>query len=93
MARCAGIAPGHSIMPGHTGPALPHAAEDRIAGIGRTVHERRNLQYLLAREQLGIHTVDLHGVDEARGDFHLDLAVGDHHHAALREHDVVVQLA
>ena len=87
------ITPGDGVMAGNAGPALPAAAEDRIARAVAAIEQRRLFEHAVRSQQLGIGAVDLHGVDDARSDFHLGVGMRDRHHAALRQHDVVVELA
>ena len=87
------IAPGDRVVAGDAGAALPHPAEDRVARVVAAIEQRCLVEDLVGAEQFGVGTVDLHRVDDARGDLHLALGMGDGDHATLREHDVVVDLA
>ncbi len=80
-------------MPSDAGARLPNASMDRKTRFWREIVDRRDAAHILRREQLGVDAVDLHGVDGSGGDLHLRLAMADRHHAARREHDVVVQLS
>ncbi len=86
------VAPGDRIVPGDAGAALPDAAEHRIARLIAGIEQRRFFEDLRPRHQFGISAVDLHRVDGPRRDLHLGVGVRDCRHAALREHDVVIQL-
>jgi hypothetical protein len=88
----AGIAPGNGIVTRDAGTGLPDRAMDRIAGLRRIIVDRHPALDLGKVQKAGIDAVDLHGIDHAGGHLHLG-GTGDHlHHAALRQHDVVVQL-
>ncbi len=80
-------------MPRGARTPLPGGAMDRVAGVGGEVQQRRALADLLGAEQFGIGAVQLHRVDLPRGHLHFRLGMGQYQHAALREHDVEVQIA
>ena len=85
------IAPGHRIMARGPGPCLPERAQHRIA---RTVEIDNRYQFLdpLRRNPLCRHTLQRVGMGRTLVATDLVLGLGQHHHAARREHDVVVQV-
>jgi len=68
------------------------AALDRKARFRREVEQRRDAAHVVGGKELSVDAVDLHGVGGACRDFHLGLAVRHHDHAALRQHDVVIEV-
>ncbi len=88
----AGVAPGDGVVAGGAGAALEGGAEDGVAGAGIDV-ERRAEGLGLGGGQPGVvDAVQAVRVDVALGGLHVVDVVGEHHHAALGVHDVVVQV-
>ncbi len=88
----AGIAPGHRVVPRRAAAPLQGRAQDRIAHVGGDVQRRAVGLGLLRRQPLVVDAVAAVGVDVALEHLHVVHGVGQHHHPALGEHDVVVQL-
>src|SRR5690242_11118778 len=86
------IAPGHRIVTRGAGPSLPYAAKHRKTRIRREIADRCYPPHLFERVEFGIDAVDLHRIHGARGDLHLIGAVAERDHAALRQHDIVVEV-
>ena len=79
-------------MAGDTAAALKSGAHHRKACIGRDVERRAVSLGLIGCQPLIVDTVQPVRMDMAPEALHIMHAVRQHHHAALREHDVVVQL-
>ena len=88
----AGIAPGHGVVPGGAAPPLERGTQHRIAHVVGDVQGRAVGLRLLRRQPLIVHARGPVGVDVALEHLHVVHRVGQHHHAPLAEHDVVVQL-
>ena len=87
-----GIAPGDGVVTSGAAAWLVHTAVDRVPGVVAEVQEGDTAFDLFGGEKFGVDPVDPHGVVLAGGHFHVVLGMGRDDHAALREHDVVVQV-
>ena len=88
----AGIAPGDRVVPRRAAAPLQRRAQHRIAHIGFDIEWRAEGLGLFGRQPFVVDAVDPVGVDVAFEHLHVMDVVRQHHHAALREHDVVVEL-
>ena len=89
---CAGIAPGHGVVPGGTAAPLQGRTDDRIAGVGREIDRRAEFLHLFRREPLIVDAVQPVGVDVALEHLNVVNIVRQHHHAARRIHHVVIEI-
>lgn len=83
-------APGHRVVPRHAAAPLKRGTEHRIAAV--EVDGRLDFLDLLRREVLGIHAVEPVRIDAALRIAHVLQRMREVHHAALAEHDVVVEI-
>ncbi|MNT23204.1 hypothetical protein D3C72_1586160 [compost metagenome] len=83
------IAPRHRVMARHAGAALKRGAQHGVAAV--QVDGRHDLLDLCRRQPFAIDAVVAVGGDAALSIAHVLQVVGQVHHAALAEHDVVVQ--
>ncbi len=91
-ARGARIAPGHRIVSRHAAATLQRGAQDRMAQVGRDVQRRTECLGLLRRQPFVVDAVQPIGMHMALEHLHVVHRMRQHHHAARRVHDVVVQL-
>jgi hypothetical protein len=88
--------PSHSPRPRHRGgpaaAALERGAAHRIADLRIRVQDRAEGLHLGGRQVLAVDAVEPERVDAALRLADVDLIVAEVEHAALREHDVVVEL-
>ena len=87
-----GVAPGDRVVARVAAPPLQGAAHDRVARLHRGVEDRAERLDLFGREQLGIDRVEPVGVDPPGRLLQVVDVVDQVEHAALAEHQVVVQL-
>ena len=71
--------------------ALQRGAEHRVAQARVDVERRAEGLGVFGRQPFVVDAVAAVGVDVALRDLHIVHGVGEHHHAARREHDVVVE--
>jgi hypothetical protein len=88
----AGVTPGHGVVAGHAATALHGGADDRVAGVLRTVQVGNLLGDLPAIEQFAIDTVEAVGADAAFGIAHVLQGVAEVVDTALGKHHVVVDV-
>src|SRR5262245_24609103 len=86
------IAPGDSVVARHPATPLQSRADHGIAQAGRDVERRADRLGLRRGQPLVVDAVEPVGVDVALEAAHIMLIVRQHKHAALGEHDVVVEL-
>ena len=86
-----GIAPGDRIVARGAAAPLQRRAQHRVADVAN-VQRRAEVAGLLGREPLIVDAGGAVGVHVALADLHVVHGVRQHHDAALREHDVVVEL-
>jgi hypothetical protein len=87
----AGVAPGDGVVPGDAAAPLEGRADDRIARRIRDIEGRAEHLGFFRRQPLVVDAVEAVGVDVALGGLHVVCVVGEHHDAARRVHDVVVE--
>src|SRR6056297_2309003 len=85
------IPPRDRIVPCRAAARLPKRAEHRVARAPRLDDRTERLDPFRS-DILGLHALKRIGVDRALVAAHLVLGLGQHHHAARTEHDVVVQI-
>ena len=90
--RAARIAPGDRVVPRRAAAALQGRAHHRIARFARDVERRAEFLGLLRRQPLIVDAVQPVGMDVALQHLHVMHVVGEHHDAARRIHDVVVEV-
>ncbi len=90
--RCTGITPGDGIVTGRAAAALQGGTVDRVAGRGRNIENRHELLRLLRRQPFVVDAVEPVGMDVALEGLLVMHIVRQHHHAARRIHDVVVEI-
>ena len=88
----AGIAPGHRIVPGDAAAPLQRRAHDGVAHIVGDVEDRAELLRLLGAQPFIVDALQPVGVDVTLEHLHVVDVMGQHHDAAGRIHDVVVEL-
>ena len=86
------IAPRHRIVPRHAAAALQGGTHHGMADVRRDVERRAERLGFLRRQPLVVDAVQPVGIDVALEALHVVHVVREHHDAALREHDVVVEL-
>ena len=86
------IAPGDRVVAGRAAAPLQRRAHDGIARALRDVERRAEFLGLLGRQQLVVDAVQPVGVDMALQHLHVVDVVREHHDAARRIHDVVVEV-
>ena len=86
-----GIAPSDRIVTRGARTFLPQRAQN---GVTRAVdvHDRHQFLDALGRDELGLHALQRVGMRRALIAAHLMLGLGQHHDAAGRKHDVIVQI-
>ena len=80
------------VMPGDAAAPLKGGAHDWKAGIGGDVERRAIGLGLFRRQPFVVNPVKSVGMDMALEALYVVHRMREHHHAALREHDVVVQV-
>ena len=85
------IAPGDRVMPGDAAAPLQGGPDHRVAHARLDVERRAEGLRLLARQPFIVDAVEAVRVDMALQALLIMHVVREHHHAALREHDVVVE--
>ena len=85
------IAPGDRIVPRRAAAALQRRAQHRIADVGLDVERRAECLRLFGGQPFIVDAVAAVGMHMALDDLHVVHRVRQHHDAARREHDVVVQ--
>ena len=86
------IAPGHRIVARHARTALPDPAHQGKARIAGLIEQGNAGLGLGCGHEMAIHAIELHGIGDAGADLHLGGGMGGDQHAALGQHDVIVQL-
>ena len=86
------ITPGDRVVAGRAAAPLQRRAHDRIARVFRDVERRAEFLRLLGRQELVVDAVQPVGVDVALQHLEVVHIVRQHHDAARRIHDVVVQI-
>ena len=87
----AGIAPGHRIVARGAAAGLPERAEHGVAGAFEIDH-RHQLLDARGADEFGFHPLKRIGLGGAQIAALFVLRLGQHHHAAGREHDVQVEI-
>ena len=85
------IAPGDRIVPRGAAAPLQGRAQHRIADVVLDIERRTELLRLFRLEPFVVDAVAAIGMHVALEDLDVVHGVREHHHAARREHDVVVQ--
>ena len=86
------IAPGDRVVPRCAASPLQRRADDRIADVASDVQKRAEGLGLFGRQPFVVDPGQAVGVDVTLADLDVMGVVGQHHHAARRIHDVVVEL-
>ena len=89
--RRAGVAPGHGVVARRAAAALQGRAHHGIADVIADVQRRAIGLGFFRRQPLVVHAVGAVGMNVALEHLHVVHGVRQHHDAARREHDVVVQ--
>ena len=87
-----GETPCNCVVPRNAGAALQRGAQYRVARIRRSIDERNRLADLLGADHFGIDPVQPIRVDAALDVAHVLQRMAEVVHAALTEHDVVVEI-
>ena len=88
----AGVAPGDGVVTRRAAAPLQRGAEHGIADRPRDVERRAEGLRLLGRQPFVVYAVEAVGVDVALEALDVVLVMREHHHAALGEHHVVIEL-
>ena len=86
------VAPRDVVVLGDAATRLPRRAEDRVADVVRHVHDRAEALDVGRAQPLGVDAVEPVRVDPPLAFAHVAQVVGEVHHAALAEEQVVVEL-
>ena len=92
LGRSPRVAPGHRVVPRGACAHLQRRPHYRITGIGRHVQRWAKRLGLGGGKPAVVDAVQPVGMDVTLERLHVMHVVRQHHHAALGEHDVVVQL-
>src|SRR5262249_8841254 len=85
-------APGDGVMSRDAGARLKEGARDREARLWGEVEDRHEAAQFLARQEYRVDAVEAHAIAATEERLRLRVEMPRTHHAALTEHDVVVQL-
>src|SRR5579883_3309170 len=85
-------APGDGVVPRRAAAALHHAAEDGVAGAAPDIEDRHLALQRLDGQHFRIDAVEAESADPAPHLAELAAGLGHRHDAALREHEVEVEL-